>query len=135
MSQKLEYAFRALAQLARCYDGHTLTRLEELAQREAVSPNFLVQILADLRRAGIVESRRGHAGGYLLAQAPASTSFVQVIEAIDPSLLQSSLSDAGASGPQLGRLWKVISANLHAELAATTLEDLIAQPDEGMFYI
>ena len=66
ISQKLEYACRALAQLAKHHDGRTLTRLEDLAQREAVSGNFLVQILNDLRRAGLIESRRGKAGGYLL---------------------------------------------------------------------
>ena len=69
ISQKLEYACRALAQLAKHHDGRTLTRLEDLAQREAVSGNFLVQILNDLRRAGLIESRRGKAGGYLLGRS------------------------------------------------------------------
>ena len=59
-----------MAQLAKRHDGRTITRLDELAQREAVSANFLVQILNDLRRAGLVESRRGKSGGYLLARKP-----------------------------------------------------------------
>ena len=69
ISQKLEYACRAMAQLAKHHDGRTLTQLEDVAQREEVSGNFLVQILNDLRRAGLVESRRGRAGGYLLAKS------------------------------------------------------------------
>lgn len=135
ISQKLEYALRALAQLAKRHDGRSLTRLEELAQREAVSPNFLIQILSDLRRAGIVESRRGQAGGYLLARAPESVTLGQVIDAIDPSLLHGSLSEDGESGPALRRIWENIAGNLRADLDGTTLENLIVQPGEGMFYI
>lgn len=135
ISQKLEYALRALAQLAKRHDGRTLTRLEELAQREAVSPNFLIQILSDLRRAGIVESRRGQAGGYLLARAPESLTLAQIIDAIDPTILHASLSEDGESGPALRRTWEQISGNLRADLERTTLENLTVQPGEGMFYI
>ncbi|HSP41537.1 MAG TPA: Rrf2 family transcriptional regulator [Luteolibacter sp.] len=135
ISQKVEYALRALAQLAKRHDGRTLTRLEELAQREAVSPNFLIQILSDLRRAGIVESRRGQAGGYLLTRAPEAIALSQIIDAIDPSILQGTLADDGESGPALRRTWGKISDNLRAELDRTTLENLIVQPGEGMFYI
>ncbi|MFZ9938097.1 MAG: RrF2 family transcriptional regulator [Luteolibacter sp.] len=135
ISQKLEYALRALAQLAKRHDGRTLTRLDELAQCEAVSPNFLIQILSDLRRAGIVESRRGQAGGYLLALAPEAVTLGQVIDAIDPSVLHATLSEDGESGPVLRRTWETISGNLRAELDRITLEKLIAQPGEGMFYI
>ena len=98
ISQKLEYACRALAQLAKYHDGRTLTRLEDLAQREAVSANFLVQILNDLRRAGLIESRRGKAGGYLLARRADQISLRQVVEAVDPSLLQCSVTRDGDSG-------------------------------------
>ncbi len=124
-----------LAQLAKRHDGRTLTRLEDLAQREAVSPSFLIQILSDLRRAGIVESRRGQAGGYLLARAPESITLSQAIDAIDPAVLHGSLSEDGESGPALRRTWEKISGSLREGLDRTTLENLIAQPGEGMFYI
>ena len=57
-----------------------------------MSANFLVQILNDLRRAGLVTSRRGQAGGYLLARAPQDVTLRQVVEAVDPALLQCSVS-------------------------------------------
>ncbi len=88
ISQKLEYACRALAQLAKSYDGKTLSRLDELAQREAVSANFLVQILNDLRRAGIIESRRGAHGGYILSRPAEKITLRQIVDAVGPSLLQ-----------------------------------------------
>ena len=95
ISQKLEYACRAMSQLAKYHDGRTLTRLEDLAQREAVSANFLVQILNDLRRAGLIESRRGKAGGYLLGRNANLITLRQVVEAVDPALLQCSVTREG----------------------------------------
>jgi Rrf2 family protein len=135
ISQKLEYACRALAQLARRDDGRTLTRLDDLAQREAVSGNFLVQILNDLRRAGLVDSRRGKSGGYLLARPAKSITLRQIIVAVDPLLLQFSVSHDGESGPAVRAAWERVSAELAERLDAVTLEQLSQQPGAPMFYI
>lgn len=131
----MEYAFRALAQLARRHDGRTLTRLEEIAQREDVSPNFLVQILNDLRRAGLVESRRGQSGGYLLGRGPDKITLCQVVEAVDPSLLQCAVSGDGESGAAVRMAWERISADLRQGLDSVTLENLASSPGGAMFYI
>jgi len=135
ISQKLEYACRALAQLAKHHDTRMLTRLEDLAQREAVSGNFLVQILNDLRRAGLVESRRGQAGGYLLARAPDSITLRQVVHAVDPSLLQCSVAREGESGPAVRHAWDQVSASLLLALDQITVEALAHDPGGAMFYI
>lgn len=135
ISQKLEYACRALAQLARRDDGRTLTRLDDLAQREAVSGNFLVQILNDLRRAGLVDSRRGKSGGYLLARPAKSITLRQIIVAVDPLLLQFSVSNDGESGPAVRAAWERVSGELAERLDAVTLEHLSQQPGAPMFYI
>jgi Rrf2 family protein len=135
ISQKLEYAFRALAQLAKRHDGRSLTRLEDLAQREDVSANFLVQILNDLRRAGIIESRRGQAGGYLLAREPGLISLTQVIEAVDPAVLQNTVSNHGESGQALHQAWERVTTGLRAQLDGITLENLACNPGADMFYI
>jgi Rrf2 family transcriptional regulator, cysteine metabolism repressor len=135
ISQKLEYACRALAQLARRHDGRTLTRLEDLAQREAVSANFLVQILNDLRRAGLIDSRRGKTGGYLLARSPESVTLRQVVEAVDPALLQCAVSRDGESGQAVRQAWDEISETLGAALDRLTLESLVNNAGGPMFYI
>jgi Rrf2 family transcriptional regulator, cysteine metabolism repressor len=135
ISQKLEYACRALAQLAKHHDGRTLTRLEDLAQREAVSGNFLVQILNDLRRAGLIESRRGQSGGYLLARPPESITLRQVVDAVDPALLQCSVSSDGESGASVRNAWDQVSASLQQALDRITLETLASNPGGSMFYI
>ncbi|BCU75598.1 Rrf2 family transcriptional regulator [Luteolibacter sp. LG18] len=135
ISQKLEYACRALAQLARRSDGRTLTRLEELAQREAISANFLVQILNDLRRAGLIDSRRGKAGGYLLARAAKEITLRQIVVAVDPALLQFSVSNEGESGPGVRGAWERVSKALGESLDGVTLETLSQQAVDQMFYI
>lgn len=124
-----------MAQLARFHDGRTLTRLEDLAQREAVSGNFLVQILNDLRRAGLVESRRGKAGGYLLARPAAQITLRQVVDAVDPALLQCSVTTDGESGQSIRRAWEEISLTLHSSLERITVENLASNPGAPMFYI
>lgn len=135
ISQKLEYACRALAQLARRDDGRTLTRLDELAQREAVSANFLVQILNDLRRAGLIASRRGKAGGYLLAKPTKEITLRQIVVAVDPALLQFSVSTEGESGPGVRAAWERVSVALGESMDAVTLEMLAHQVVDPMFYI
>lgn len=124
-----------MAQLAKYHDGRTLTRLEDLAQREAVSGNFLVQILNDLRRAGLVESRRGKAGGYLLARSAELITLRQVVEAVDPALLQSSSSQGGESGQSVNRAWKEVSEAFQKSLDSVTLETLAGNRSDPMFYI
>lgn len=135
ISQKLEYACRALVQLAKSYDGKTLTRLDDLAQREAVSANFLVQILNDLRRAGIIDSRRGASGGYILSRTADNITMRQIVEAVEPSQLQNTALDQGESGTAVRRAWQAVSAKLAGDLDAVTLDSLASPPSDPMFYI
>lgn len=135
ISQKLEYACRALCQLAKRHDGTTLTRLDELAQREDISPSFLVQILNDLRRSGLVDSRRGKAGGYLLARRADRITLRQVVDAVDPALLQCTVSNEGESGASLRQSWEQVSVTLREALDQVTLETLASGQGSPMFYI
>lgn len=124
-----------MTQLAKYHDGRTLTRLEDLAQREAVSANFLVQILNDLRRAGLIESRRGKAGGYLLARNADQITLRQVVDAVDPSLLQCSVTREGDSGQAVRRAWEQVSTGLQHSLGEITVESLASKQGAPMFYI
>jgi Rrf2 family protein len=135
ISQKLEYACRAMTQLAKYHDGRTLTRLEDLAQREAVSGNFLVQILNDLRRAGLIDSRRGKAGGYLLARGADQITLRHVVEAVDPSLVQCSVTREGDSGYAVRHAWETVSSGLLHSLDQITVESLASKQGDPMFYI
>ena len=122
-----------MSQLARHHDGQTLTRLDVLAQREDVSANFLVQILNDLKRAGLIDSKRGKAGGYLLAREPQKISIYDITEAVESGLLRLNVSTDGESGGAVKDAWEQASQALHRELKEATLDTL--GPQSPMFYI
>lgn len=135
ISQKLEYACRALTQLAKRYDGRTITRLEELAQREAVSANFLVQILNDLRRGGLVVSRRGKCGGYMLARLSNSITLAQIAEAVDPAVISNSVRNDGQSGAGVQEAWESVARDLRKKLQSITVEQMSQANGSPMFHI
>jgi Rrf2 family protein len=82
ISQKAKYAFKALFQLAALPDGGSL-QIEEIAKGAGIPRKFLEHILLDLKHKGIVASRRGRAGGYMLIKRPRDMSIGQVLRAID----------------------------------------------------
>src|ERR1044072_5376124 len=83
VSQKLEYAIRAMIELAEHRDDETLIPAREIAERQQVPLRFLEQQLGALSRAGLVESFRGAGGGCRLARAPEDISVAQVADAIE----------------------------------------------------
>ena len=84
LSQKARYALRALVELAR-EEPSQLTSAD-IAQRSDAPRKFLEAILLELARNGVVVSRRGKFGGYILARPAADISFAEVIRVIDGPL-------------------------------------------------
>ncbi len=82
ISQKARYALRALVALTRAGQGESLM-ISEIANDQDIPKKFLEQILLELKRNGIVMSKRGKAGGYLLLKTPAEISFGEVLRIID----------------------------------------------------
>jgi Rrf2 family protein len=84
ISQKTKYAIKALITLAeeQAAGGSSL-RIEEIANRSNTPKRFLEHILIDIRNAGIIGSRRGRDGGYMLIKAPESISVSEVLRMID----------------------------------------------------
>ncbi len=86
VSAKSDYALRALIEIAAQADGTALSA-EELGRRQDIPRGFLQAILADLRRADIVLSLRGQAGGWRMARDPESVTVADVIRAVDGPLV------------------------------------------------
>ena len=82
ISQKARYAFKALLYLGRAGKGVS-RQARDIAVAENIPQAFLEQILLELRRAGLVGSRRGRDGGHLLIKDPGSIAFGQVLRLID----------------------------------------------------
>lgn len=124
-----------MAQLAKHADGKTITRLDEIAQREAVSANFLVQILNDLRRSGLVTSKRGKFGGYLLSGKAEDISLFDIVQSVEPTLLEDTTASQGESGAAVSKIWSTTSSTFTAALKETKLSSFIEDDSGPMFYI
>lgn len=85
LSQKCQYAVRALLELAK-REGQAPMRSGEIAAKQAIPPRFLENILNELKTAGLVEARRGVQGGFRLAVKPEQLTVGRVIRLIDGSL-------------------------------------------------
>ncbi len=85
ISNKAKYAFRALLAIAAEPEGIALTSAE-IARRHAIPHKFLEQILLDLKKAGILESRRGKTGGYAMLRPADTISFGEVLRIFEGPL-------------------------------------------------
>jgi Rrf2 family protein len=83
VSQKLEYAMRAMIELAQRRDEAVLVPAREIAERQQVPLRFLEQQLGALSKAGLVESFRGAGGGCRLARDPAEITMADIADAIE----------------------------------------------------
>jgi Rrf2 family protein len=130
ISAKTDYAVRAAVELAANGDGRPLNA-ERIARAQAIPVRFLENILGDLRHAGIVESRRGPEGGYLLARPAGEIAIADVIRAVDGPLANvggvrpEGLEFPGVASP-LREVWIAVRANLRAVLEQVTLADVAA---------
>src|SRR3989449_8941173 len=85
LSLRGEYALRALLVLGLNYDK-PLVRIQAISDHQNIPKRFLEQILNDLKSAGLVQSKRGMAGGYRLARAPEQITLAAVIRHIEGAL-------------------------------------------------
>lgn len=85
ISNKAKYAFRALLAIAAAPAGESMTSAE-ISRRHAIPHKFLEQILLDLKKAGILESRRGKTGGYVMLRPADTVSFGEVLRLFDGAI-------------------------------------------------
>jgi Rrf2 family protein len=136
LSHKLEYACRVLAQLGRRHEEGKLAHIDSLASAEAIPANYLVQILNELRNAGLIISKRGKQGGYALARPPQKITLVEIVEAVDGELMERNFENSGHSGRRVATIWSEIGASFESKMRTYTLEDFIVKETDGeMYYI
>ena len=142
VSAKTEYACIAMLELAAQYGSNEPVRIRRIAERHDVPPRFLVQILLQLKGAGLVASVRGAAGGYHLIKPPQEISLGQVMEVIEGSPEENGqTSSASPDSPAvkvLMQAWKEVSEVQRKMLEGITLADLLERAkaqDEQMYHI
>jgi Rrf2 family protein len=127
ITTKSPYAIRALAELARSGAAGPVP-IGELAKRRDIPVQFLEQLFAALRRAGVLKSQRGVKGGYSFARDPSQVTVLEVVELLDGPV------GAGAEG-----IFSESAAAARAVLEAATIADVVErenrQAGAHMYYI
>jgi len=127
ITTKSPYALRALTELGRL-GGSGPVPIAELARRRDIPVQFLEQLFAVLRRAGVLRSQRGVKGGYSFAREPNEITVLEIVELLD-----------GAFGSEAEGVFAEAAAAARAVLEQTTVADVIEREarDAGaaMYYI
>lgn len=125
ITTRSEYGLRAMVLLAEQF-GDELLSAKELARREHIPLKYLEQILAELKRSGLVVSQAGARGGYRLARNARDIQVAQVVSALDGPVSPTprERSDEAAIGQRLRPLWARLENAMNAVLEATTLDQL-----------
>jgi Rrf2 family cysteine metabolism transcriptional repressor len=137
LSVKSDYATRAVLGLARHRPTGTALRVEDLASKQGVPANYLVQILIELKAQGIAKSVRGKEGGYLLARAPSEITVGDVLRAVHGDVFDTpALSDPNCP-PELRRAWQKLKTAVEETADRITFQQLFDEgaEKEKMYYI
>jgi Rrf2 family protein len=137
LSVKSDYAARAVLGLARHYHKGTSVRAEDLADEQGIPPNYLVQILIELKSQQIVKSQRGKEGGYLLARPPAEITFGDVLRCVHGQVFDSPALADPQCPVELRSLWKRMQVTLDEIADSMTFQQLLEESasKEKMYYI
>ncbi len=128
VSAKSDYALRALIEIARRADGSPVSA-EEIGRLQEIPHGFLQTILADLRRADVVMSQRGQAGGWRMGRLPADVTVADVIRAVDGPLvsvygLRPEAVSYNSSAELLQQVWVAARSSLRDVFEQVTIEHL-----------
>ncbi len=123
VSAKAEYACLAILALARQRAGDPPVRIREISETHSIPERYLVQILLQLKAAGLVRSTRGASGGYQLARSAKDISLLEVILAIEGPA-EPSRDDRNLASRVLATVLEQIRSAERAVLAETSMAHL-----------
>jgi len=133
VSTRGDYASRALLSLALHAEDSGPTSVRDIAERTGLPQPYLEQILLALKGAGIVRSKRGVGGGYILARAPEGITLGEIVSAVDGPIAVGDFGEPHQDGAcdhegqcVLLSVWAGISARIRHHLDSFTLADIAA---------
>ena len=135
VSAKAEYACVAVFELAASYASGEPIQVRRIAEAHGIPAKFLVQILLQLKAAGLVTSTRGACGGYRLARDPADVTVWDVHSIVDGEVIRERHGDSLAAR-LLDDVWQNAASQSRLTLQSTSFADILAQADsQAMYYI
>ena len=128
-SAKAEYACVAMLELAARYGDPRPVRLADIADKHGISDRFLVQILLQLKGAGLVDSTRGAAGGYQLARSPDDITLADILARHRPARAAARAKDDKLAAADLTSATSAASGTAIVEAQQAVLKDTtLARP-------
>src|SRR4029077_5321086 len=134
VSTRGDYASRALLSLALHANGGTPTPVRDIAERTGLPQPYLEQILLALKGAGLVRSKRGVGGGYVLARDPGEITLGQIVSAVDGPIAAGDFGEPHQNGAcdhegqcVLLTVWSDVGAHMREHLDSFTLADIAAR--------
>jgi Rrf2 family transcriptional regulator, cysteine metabolism repressor len=124
-----------MAEMARLHGTGELAQIDHLAKTETVPPNFLAQILGELRNGGLLTSKRGIQGGYALARPAEQISLYDIMKVIDGELMEFSGNHEGRSGRRMKEIWEAVRATLDEKAKSYTLDTFVVKDTAEMYHI
>jgi len=143
ISAKTEYACVAVMELAKSQGSNEPVRIRNIAEQHQVPPRFLVQILLQLKGAGIVSSIRGASGGYHLIPKPEDVTLGQVMNIIDGPVQTpkriGDLDNSSSAVQVLNQVWETAEKKRQDHLSSVSFAELVrlaglnskTEPSEG----
>ncbi len=140
VSAKVNYACLAMLELANQHADGKPVQIRRLAEAHRIPAQFLVQILLQLKAAGLVCSTRGACGGYRLSQSPDSISIGDIVRAIEGASNDESFDDIAGNptSAALQQLFRQLDHVVWEAFDTTCLQDLVERVSgrsEPMYYI
>ena len=137
VSTRGDYACRALLSLA-LHGGDQPTSVRDIAERTGLPQPYLEQILLALKGAGLVRSKRGVGGGYVLARDPGDIPLSAIVSAVDGPIVAGDFGEPHTNGAcdhegqcVLLAVWADVGEHMRKYLEAHTLADLVARTRIG----
>ncbi|MHB8826301.1 MAG: RrF2 family transcriptional regulator [Acidimicrobiales bacterium] len=134
VSTRGDYASRALLSLALRDNRTAPVSVRDLAERTGLPQPYLEQILLTLKSVGLVHSKRGVGGGYVLARSAESITLADVVAAVDGPIVAGDFGEPHADGAcdhegqcVLRAVWADVGAHMREHLASFTLADMVDQ--------
>lgn len=139
---RAEYACLAMMELASQRAKKKPLRVVDMANGQGISPQFLVQVLQQLRASGLVESIRGAAGGFCLARPSSKITMADIVDAVDDAARMPRLAfTEGKATNEMGvitGLWQELHRKQRKVLVETTLAEMVTRvmsPDDLVYMI
>ncbi|MDA1044760.1 MAG: Rrf2 family transcriptional regulator [Verrucomicrobia bacterium] len=129
ISSRSRYALLTVLDLA-LHREVGITKVHEIARRQGIPQKFLEQILLVLKSGGIVISRRGAKGGYLLAKTPADISVADVLQLTEDAILAKDETNTEGAAAVFDDVWSGINDRITRNLSALTFQDLVERAEK-----